>query len=345
MTVVIFIVIGYLLGSLSPGYFFGKVVKGVDIRNLGNKNTGASNTYRLIGPTYGIIAGIFDALKAAAAYWIAISGLNFEILKFLNLGGVSPDTAILVGVAAVAGHIWPFYLKFKGGKGSASLAGLAIVVLFHTMSVYALIFISGAIIYNMALNKVEFEAPARKVLKIVGLIFPLGMFWLDKSLIINTLSILFVASFLFDMTRFLVPRFNLEYLKLNMLAKNKEKKFFSGYTLFLAGVIVVINYFSTEIAVFVLSAFIISDIVAVAGKKEFLPIQFIKEKTIGGAMIVFAVAILAGMFINSLTPLSISIKMFLSGATAMALLDQLSFLIDDNILVPIGTAVVLALLF
>jgi len=348
MDFLFFLLIGYLLGSLSPGYFFGRIVKGIDLREVGkNKNTGASNTYREVGPVYGITTGIFDTLKAAAAYFIATKGtfLFASKVPFVAFAGINPDLAILVGLVAVAGHIWPFYLKFRGGRGTASLFGLAVITLFYTTSWYALAFITGVIIYEMILNRVEFEAPVRKFIKLGGLIFPLGFLWFDKPMIITVVAVLFIVFFVFDIVRFLTPRFNLKYLGLKLLAKNKEKEFFSGYTLFLAGALVVINYFSTEIAVFVLLAFIVSDIVAVAGKKEFLPIQFIEEKTLGGAMIVFAVAILAGMFINSLTPLPISIKMALSGAVIMAFLDQLSFLVDDNILVPIGTAIILTLIF
>src|SRR3989344_1547164 len=333
--------IGYVLGSLSPGYFFGRVVKGVDLREIGkNKNTGASNTYREVGPIYGIVAGIFDALKAPTAYFIAINGLPFA-----NLTPFNPDAAILVGLAAVAGHISPFYLQFRGGRGAASLAGLTVITLFYTTSWYALIFITGAIIYGMIFNQVPFEAPVRKFLKLGGLIFPLGFFWFGGSVIINTAAWLFITFFVFDIIRFLAPRFNLKYLGLKLLAKQKETRFFSGYTLFLAGVLVVLKYFSPEIAIFTITAFIVSDILAPAGKEAFLPIPFIKEKTFGGALVIFTVVVIAGIFLRSLGHLPLSLNLILTGAMAMALLDQLSFLVDDNILVPIGTAVILATLF
>lgn len=333
MTVFIsFLVTGYLLGSLSPGYFFGRIVRGIDIRNFENKNTGAANTYRIVGPIYGIITGIFDALKAFIAYFIAVQWL-------------SPDTAILVGLAAVAGHIWPFYLKFRGGRGAASLTGLAVIMLYYTSSWYALAFMVGAIVYGMILNQVEFEAPVRKFLKLGGLIFPLGLFWFGRPMVADIIFWFFIAVFVFDIVRFLIPRFNLKYLKLSLLAKSKEAKFFSGYTLFLGGVLVILKYFPLEIAVFTATAFIASDILAPAGKKAFLPVPFIKGKTIGGALVIFATALLAGIFIDSLTPLILSTKVIVSGAAIMAFLDQLSFLIDDNLLVPIGTALVLAFLF
>ena len=323
-----YILLSYLLGSLSPGYFFGRTVKGIDIRDFKTKNTGASNTYQLVVPVCGIITGIFDGLKAAAAYWIALRGM-------------SPDTAILVGLAAVLGHIWPFYLKFRGGRGVASLAGLAVIALYYTQSWYALMFITGGIVYGMILNKVEFEAPIRKFLKLGGLIFPLEIFWSGKEAVADIALTLLLIFLSFDILRFLVPRLNIKYLKLDSLAKQKEIKFFSGFTLFMTGVFVVINYFPSDIAIFTITAFIVSDIIAPAGKGAFLPIRFVKGKTIGGAMVVFATVMLAGIFLNSLTPLSLPLKIALSGAAIMALLDQLSFLIDDNILVPIGTAFIL----
>ncbi len=333
----VFLSVSYLLGSLSPGYLFGRTVKGIDVRDFGNKNTGATNTYKFVGPVYGIITGIFDALKAFVSYLIAVNGISG-----IGLNQISPDTAIFVGIATVAGHIWPFYIKFRGGRGAASLFGLAIIVLYYTTSWYALAFVIGAIIYGMIFNQVPFEAPVRKILKIIGLSFPLGLFWFDGSLIINITSALLIISVVFDMSRFVFPHINVGYLKLRFVAKSKETKFFSGYTLFLTGTLVVLKYFSPEISIFVISAFIIADIIAPAGKEALLPIPLVKEKTVGGALVVFASAFLVGMFLTSLSPLSLNLKTILSGAVIMAFFDQLSFAVDDNLLVPIGTAIILA---
>ena len=141
-----------------------------------------------------------------------------------------------------------------------------------------------------------FQAPVRKILKLGGLIFPLGLFWFTKSGVTNVVAWLFAILLIFDFIRLLVPRLNLKYLELGFLAKRKETKFLSGYTLFLAGTLVVLKYFSSEIAIFIMSAFIVSDVLAPAGKQAFLPIRFIKEKTIGGAIVVFTGAVLAGIF-------------------------------------------------
>lgn len=337
--VFLLLVIGYLIGSLSPGYFFGKIVKNIDIREYKNRNTGAANTYYLAGPFYGVITGIFDALKAVVAYFVAIRGLSAVGLEALN-----PDLAILVGIAAVAGHIWPFYLRFRGGRGAASLAGLGIIVVFHTQSWYALTFIVGAIVYGIILNEVKFEAPLRKVLKLAGAVFPLSLLFVPAATTLNVLlTLLFVAA-LFDIVRFLAPRLNAGYLNMGKISKRKERKFLSGYTLFIFSAFVVLKYFSPEIAIFTILAFIFGDILAPIGKDKFLPVRFIKEKTLGGALIVFTVAVLVGVFLRSLASLPLSVNMILIGAFAAAILDQLSFAVDDNILVPIGVAITLTLL-
>ena len=331
--------VGYLIGSLSPGYFFGKIVKKIDIREYQNRNTGAANTYRLVGPAYGIITGIFDALKAVLAYFISVRGLPFA-----GLGGVNPDLAILAGLAAFAGHIWPFYLKFGGGRVAAALAGRGVVVVYYTQSWYAFVFLLGAIIYGLIFNNIKFEAPFRKILKLTGAVFPLSLLFVPSPAILKVLLILLVVAVLFDVVRFLAPDFNARYLKLGRLSKSKERKFLSGYTLFLLSTFVVLKNFPEEVAIFAMLAFILGDLLAPIGKDIFLPIRLIKEKTLGGAMIVFIITVIAGVFLRSLAGLSLSLKTILAGAFTAAMLDQLSFFVDDNILVPIGTAVILMLL-
>ena len=105
-----FLVFGYLIGSLSPGYFFGRLVKKIDIREHNYRNTGATNTYFVVGPVYGVITGFFDFLKTPAVYYLSLRWLD-------------PNMAILVGLAGVVGHIAPFYLGFRGGGGQATLGG------------------------------------------------------------------------------------------------------------------------------------------------------------------------------------------------------------------------------
>ncbi len=105
---------GYLLGSISPSYLLSKV-KNVDIRKSGTENLGASNTFVHFGRFWGVFVMLFDILKAyiavkiAEAMWTANAFVGF-----------------VAGSAAVLGHNYPFYLKFKGGKGLASFGGFVL---------------------------------------------------------------------------------------------------------------------------------------------------------------------------------------------------------------------------
>ena len=76
LTFYLLIIFGYLIGSLSPGYFFGRVIKGIDIRDYKYHNTGATNTYFIVGPVYGVIAGLFDFLKTPAVYYLSLQWLK-----------------------------------------------------------------------------------------------------------------------------------------------------------------------------------------------------------------------------------------------------------------------------
>jgi glycerol-3-phosphate acyltransferase PlsY len=113
-------IIAYLLGSIPFGWLVAKA-KGVDIRSAGSGNIGATNAMRVLGKTAGITVLLLDALKGyVAAAWVPVM-----LLKCLNAS--PPDTALLpviAGIAAVLGHNYTCWLKFKGGKGIATTAGV-----------------------------------------------------------------------------------------------------------------------------------------------------------------------------------------------------------------------------
>ncbi|MGA2801416.1 MAG: glycerol-3-phosphate 1-O-acyltransferase PlsY [Verrucomicrobiota bacterium] len=110
----------YLLGSIPTGYLVGRA-KGIDIRTVGSGNIGAANVFRSVGKTAGVFALIIDGLKGYAACTWLCDGM-------LALLGVSTtDTElyrIFAGIAAVLGHNFTCWLKFNGGKGIATSAGV-----------------------------------------------------------------------------------------------------------------------------------------------------------------------------------------------------------------------------
>ena len=107
----------YALGAIPFGFLIARL-RGVDIRRVGSGNIGATNVFRCVGKSWGILAFAGDALKGFAA--------SFG-LPLLVAAWVPPDhrpaLGILCACLAVAGHNWPVYLRFKGGKGVATTAG------------------------------------------------------------------------------------------------------------------------------------------------------------------------------------------------------------------------------
>lgn len=122
------ILVGYLIGSISPSYILGRIIKGIDIRKYGIKNAGATNAFRTLGKTAGVITLIFDLAKSVLAIFIAyllIIGTRFEISAF---AGIPFAMMCLAGFAAICGHNWPFYIQFRGGKGAAAAGGIIILM-------------------------------------------------------------------------------------------------------------------------------------------------------------------------------------------------------------------------
>jgi len=125
----IFAVITYIFGSLPCGVWLGKGVKNIDIREYGSKNSGATNAYRILGPKYGIMVLILDALKGYIPLYIA---------SLFGIGGVY---IILLGLVAILGHTFSFFLQFKGGKGVATSLGVFLFLMPKVVGVLVLVFI------------------------------------------------------------------------------------------------------------------------------------------------------------------------------------------------------------
>ncbi|MDO9575340.1 MAG: glycerol-3-phosphate acyltransferase [bacterium] len=114
---IIVIIIGYLVGTVLMAYMLGKLFRGIDIREHGSRNPGTMNAFKVLGTAFGIVTLLFDMFKGVLVIFIA---------QLLNV----PLTVVLAsGFAAVIGHTFPFYLKFKGGRGAATAYGILIWLL------------------------------------------------------------------------------------------------------------------------------------------------------------------------------------------------------------------------
>jgi glycerol-3-phosphate acyltransferase PlsY len=120
------VVIAYLLGSIPFGLIIGKLKSGVDIREHGSGKTGATNLMRVAGTKLGILTIVLDVVKAGGAVMLAavIIGRGSGIL---TIGGVTiywqHVAQVVAGLAAVIGHNWPVFAKFKGGRGVTAYFG------------------------------------------------------------------------------------------------------------------------------------------------------------------------------------------------------------------------------
>ena len=123
--VIICLVLGYIFGCFQTGYFYGKLFKGIDVRNYGSGNAGTTNTLRTLGKPAGYIVFLGDALKAVFAVWIV------RYLLFPGLGDVTKILETVTALGVVIGHNYPFYMHFKGGKGIAATFGCFLGLLPH----------------------------------------------------------------------------------------------------------------------------------------------------------------------------------------------------------------------
>jgi glycerol-3-phosphate acyltransferase PlsY len=141
---IIVAVAAYLLGSIPTGFLVAKA-RGIDIQKVGSGNIGATNAMRVLGKPAGIFVMIMDALKGFLAVCLAIILAQWLIISF---PGISADEenpimnlGIIAGIFAVLGHNYPCWLKFKGGKGIATTAGVYLALAPAAIGIALVVFI------------------------------------------------------------------------------------------------------------------------------------------------------------------------------------------------------------
>ena len=133
------IVVGYILGSIPSAYIMARLRKGVDIRQVGGGNVGATNVFRHVGIWEGIVVGIADVAKGVAAILVARA---LSASEFLLLGA---------GFCALLGHNFPAFLGFRGGKGSATTMGIFLLLAPKEMGIaFGIMTLAFLISHNVA---------------------------------------------------------------------------------------------------------------------------------------------------------------------------------------------------
>jgi len=123
MKELVLIIVAYLIGSVPTALLVSKRFFGIDIRDYGSGNMGATNTFRVLGSRYGTMVMVIDILKGMAAVML------YNFLPFyLNHDLERTNLMLGLGVAAVLGHVFPVFANFRGGKGVATLLGMILAI-------------------------------------------------------------------------------------------------------------------------------------------------------------------------------------------------------------------------
>jgi acyl phosphate:glycerol-3-phosphate acyltransferase len=138
---VLLVVLAYLIGSISTAVIVGKMTLGIDIREHGSGNAGATNTFRVLGKKAGLVVMFADILKGVAATQLVLLHGAYipESIGFINF-------EVVLGMAAVVGHVLPIWASFKGGKGIATLFGMIVAI--HPLMAICLVGVFVAILFS-----------------------------------------------------------------------------------------------------------------------------------------------------------------------------------------------------
>ena len=156
----------YLLGSIPSAVWIGKAFKGVDIREHGSKNAGATNMMRVLGVKIGIPVLLIDVFKGFAAVKLVLLSPSFETgtNAFVNF-------QLVLGAAAVIGHVFPVFARFRGGKGVATIVGILLALHWQaTLVAIIIFFISLFISKYVSLSSL-----------MMGLSFPVSVIFIFKT--------------------------------------------------------------------------------------------------------------------------------------------------------------------
>jgi glycerol-3-phosphate acyltransferase PlsY len=158
----------YLVGSIPTSFLAARYGAGIDLREHGSKNLGATNLYRTLGWGYAVPVGLFDVAKGAVPAFLAAAFLP------------QPWAPLVVGVAAVLGHVFSVFLRFRGGKGVATAAGVVLALAPAALGIAALVWLAvllgtGYVSLASMLGAIAFPVAARLVYPTNGYALAVGI--------------------------------------------------------------------------------------------------------------------------------------------------------------------------
>ncbi len=177
---IICLALGYVLGLFQTGYIYGKLHH-IDIREYGSGNAGATNTLRTLGWKAGLITFLGDAGKAALSMGLA------WLLFHQAYPGQAHLLELYAGLGTVLGHNFPFYMKFKGGKGIACTAGV-LLTFYPPMALLCLLVFAGTVAATryVSLGSILVSLCFYGQLVVFG---QMGFLWVDKEFLMETYAV------------------------------------------------------------------------------------------------------------------------------------------------------------
>jgi glycerol-3-phosphate acyltransferase PlsY len=179
----------YLAGAIPTSYLAGRLFRGIDLREHGSKNLGATNLYRTLGWRYAIPVGLFDIAKGA-----------IPVLVFAPRVSSSQLFALACGLAAIVGHVFSVFVRFRGGKGVATAAGVMLGLTPAALGVSLLVWlvlvfgtgyvslgsIAAAAVFPLAVFLIDH--PDRPVILWIDVAVAAGIIWLHRTNISRLLN-------------------------------------------------------------------------------------------------------------------------------------------------------------
>lgn len=167
ITNILLLLLAYLLGSIPFSVIAGKMLKGIDVREYGSGNAGATNTFRVLGKKAGIPVLILDVFKG----FLAVDLVFFT--DYVPTTEIFINLQLAFGIAAVLGHVFPIWAGFRGGKGVATLLGFMIGVFPEAALISIVVFVI-TLVFSKYVSLSSIFA---------GLFFPFGVYYLSDNIV------------------------------------------------------------------------------------------------------------------------------------------------------------------
>lgn len=211
--ILVSLLIGYLLGSISNGVIIGKVFFNVDVRTMGSHNAGGTNTGRVLGKKFGLLTIILDMLKTIVAMWLVLFITRINAIE--SYIQIDPSyLAYIAGIGACFGHTFPLFFNFKGGKAVACFSGIIIATNWIILLVGLIVFFATLIISKYVSLSSMFAACSLAIGSYI-------IFFTTHGMLFNMTGDIYYSIFMTFVALFVVVR---HHTNIKRLIKGTESK-------------------------------------------------------------------------------------------------------------------------